>query len=389
MKLAVPVLHPARGYTLLTEGFELDMPLIRKLNELDIHEFWIEYPSTEQIKQYVSPAVFQQQSQMISVVADMFDAVHQDAYARIDFPHYRRTLQSLIESLVNDPTAASYIVEMGGRGLNDLRHCSEVCFLSVLLGLKLQGYLIQQRKRLRPSDARDVVSLGLGAMLHDIGKMALPEYVRNRYETSRDQADREWRKHPELGHKLVTGTVAPAAAGCVLHHHQHFDGSGFPTSIGEDGKPHGLIGEQIHVFPRIVCVANHFDRMRKLGDGRLQPRVRVLKEMLLGPIASRFDPVVLAALPLVVPAYPPGSVVILNNREQAVVLQWHPEAPCQPTVQVIPGDHELNSRRFAEPVRYDLRDRTDLLVAEVDGVDVLRDNFRLMLPPDASKQNAA
>ena len=105
MKLAVPVLHPQRGYTLLTEGFELDMPLIRKLIELDIHEFWIEYPGTQQIKQYVSPAVFQQQSQMISVVADMFDAVHQDAYAKIDFPHYRRTLQSFIESLVNDPRA--------------------------------------------------------------------------------------------------------------------------------------------------------------------------------------------------------------------------------------------------------------------------------------------
>jgi HD-GYP domain-containing protein (c-di-GMP phosphodiesterase class II) len=386
MRLALPLRHPLRGNTLLAEGFVLDEQLIAKLRSIGIREFWVEYPNTEQIKRYVSPAVLQQQNYVISTVAEVFDHVHRQAYAELDFANYRRTLQGLIESLVKDPTAASYIVELGGRHESDLRHSSEVCFLSLLLGLKLQGYLIQQRKRLLARDARNVISLGLGAMLHDIGMTALTAEVRDRYERFRDESDPQWKRHVTVGHKLVSGSVPASAAGVVLHHHQHFDGSGFPEIGKVDGKACGLRGEDIHVFARIVCVANHFDRLRQLGDGSMQPRVRVLKQMICSPLARRFDPVVLGALPLVVPAYPPGSLVTLSNGQRAVIANWHPEAPCQPTVQVI---HDFEQPgRDAPAVLYDLRLRCEITIIEHDGHDVSGDNFGLIPMLDQSR-NAA
>jgi len=390
MRLALPVLHPQRGSILLTEGYGLDDPLIRRLREMEVGDLWIEYPDTAQIKQYVSPAILNQQTRVIGMVADMFDSVHRDAHAEIGFIDYRKTIQGLIEALVSEPTAASYIVELGGGALNDLRHASEVCLLSVLLGLKLQGYLVQQRKRLLPKDARDVVSLGLGAMLHDIGISAMDPQIRMRWEQTRDERDPEWRAHVTLGHKMMSGAIPPASAGVILHHHQHYDGSGFPTSIGFDQKQRGLAGDDIHVFARIVCVANHFDRQRRPAYGPLQPRVRVLKSMLAGKMTSRFDPVVLASLPLVVPAYPPGSVVTLSNAERAVVTAWHPEAPCQPTVQILPDSTPrlLRSANLS-PLRHDLRDRTDLLVVEHEGHDVSRDNFRLIAPAGEAQKSAA
>jgi len=389
MKLALPVLHPSRGTMLLSEGFVLDALLIRRLAELEVRDIWVEYPDTAQIREYVSPAIMTQQSQMVGLVAEIFDAGRHDAYAQVEFAAYRKTIQGLIEELVSQPTAASYIVELGGPADSRLRHASEVCFISVLLGLKLQGYLVQQRKRLRPKDARDVVSLGLGAMLHDIGMLGLDEDVRNRYELTRDENDPEWRKHVVVGHKMISGSIAPAAAGVVLHHHQHFDGSGFPTSYGPDGRMRGLTGEDIHVFARIVCVANHFDRLRWASDGAVQPRVRVLKAMLAGALTSRFDPVILASLPLVVPAYPPGSLVTLNSGEQAVVVEWHAEAPCQPTVQIVIEQGNGAAPADAQPVRYDLRQRNDLLIVEHDGTDVRQDNFRLISSVADMQKNVA
>lgn len=389
MKLAVPVQHPQRGTMLLSEGFELDAALIRKLAELEIPHVWVVYPDTEQIKQYVSPSILHQQSQVISTVADLFDHLHRDAYAQLEFANYRKSIQGLIESLVAEPAAASYIVEMGGAGSNDLRHSSEVCFLSLLLGLKLQGYLIKQRKRLRPRDAKDVISLGLGAMLHDIGKTALdPQAIQRHLETG-DDSDPQWRQHTLLGHRMLSGTIPPAAAGVILHHHQYFDGSGFPTSPGIDGRPCGLRGDDIHVFARIVCVANIFDHLRHPhGDGN-QPRVRILKDMLTGPGTSRFDPVVLATLPLVVPAYPPGSIVRLSDGRWAVVVAWHPEAPCQPTVQPLAAHPAKMPRHATKPVQVDLRQATNLLVIEHDGIDVRHDNFRLIPPPEDTQKSAA
>ncbi len=388
MRLAVPVYHPLRGKVLLTEGFELEESIIRRLVELEIQHVWIEYPGFEQIKQYVSPTILNQQGQLVSLMAEALDSMHREAHAEIEFADYRKAIQCLIEDLVCDPTAAAYIVELGGSSDSDLRHASEVCFLSLLLGLKLQGYLIQQRKRLHPRDARDVVSLGLGAMLHDIGMMALDPAVRRQCKQNRDESNPEWRKHVKLGHKMLSGNIAPAAAGVVLHHHQHFDGSGFPTTIGVDGRPRGLVGEDIHVFARIVCVANHFDRLRRPENGVELPRVRVMRQMLSDPLVSRFDPIVLAALPLVVPAFPPGTVATLNNGERVVVVQWHPEAPCQPTVQVLQDAPLAAARNGAAPVRYDLRQRTDLLIVEHEGVDVRNDQFRL-ISSNASTSPAA
>jgi HD-GYP domain-containing protein (c-di-GMP phosphodiesterase class II) len=378
MQLAVPVLHPQRGTMLLTEGFVLNDVLIRKLRELEIHDIWIEYPGTEQIKQYVSPTILQQQSQLVEKVAEMFDPQRREAHAEVDFTNYRKTIQGLIESLVAEPLAASYIVELGGTAECELRHASEVCFLSVLLGLKLQGYLVQQRRRLRPSDARDVVSLGVGAALHDIGMTALPQDVRLRHEVSHDDSDPQWRQHVTRGHKMVSGNIPPAAAGIVLHHHQHFDGSGFPTNVGPDGRVRGLTGEEIHVFARIVCVANHFDRLRLPPNGVPQPRVRVLKQMLAGELTTRFDPVILATLPIVVPAFPPGSMVTLNSGDRAVVTQWHAEAPCQPTVQLLMASDDAEAKVNPESQQYDLRNCRDLQIVEHDGIDVRDDQFRLL-----------
>ena len=384
MQLALPVVHPQRGSKLLSEGYVLDNSVIVKLRQLLIRDIWIEYPGTEQIKQFVSPTILAQQSQVVELVADMFDPTRREAHAEMDFLHYRRAIQGMIECLVMEPAAASYIVELGGATSNGLRHASEVCFLSVLLGLKLQGYLVQQRKRLLPKDARDVVSLGLGAALHDVGMIGLEPEVRERFEQTYDDRDLQWRQHVNLGHKMISGSIPPAAAGIVLHHHQHFDGTGFPDTMGNDGRPRGLAGEDIHVFARIVCVANHFDRLRRLPGGNLQPRVRVLKQMLAGHFTPRFDPIILATLPVIAPAFPPGTQVTLSSGERAVVIAVHTEAPCQPTVQVLNVEEPWNAAEAAQADPIDLRQRPNLRIVEHENIDVSGDQFRLI--PAAHEQ---
>lgn len=378
MRLAVDIRHPERGTILLTEGYVLDEAMIRKLREMHIVEFWTHYPGTEQIQKYVSPTILRYQGRVITVLADMFDQLHQDAHVHLEYPLYKRTLRDLIESLVAEPTAASFVCEPTGASSNELRHSSAVCFLSLLMGLKLQGYLVNQRKRLSPTHAKNVVSLGLGAMLHDIGKTALPIEVRERYEQTRDESDPEYQSHVALGHKMITGAVPPAAAGVVLLHHRYFNGKGFPATYDTAPNIGELAGEEIHVFARIVSVANAYDRLRYLGDGTVQPRVRVLRAMLTKPSVARFDPVILGALLQVAPAYPPGSMVTLNSGDKAIVMDWHHDAPCQPSVQLVSGDHVNSRDRLRSIAAIDLRRRADLLIVEHEGIDVAHDNFKLI-----------
>src|SRR5262245_65031609 len=121
MKLALPVLHPQRGTMLLSEGYVLEPLLIRRLGELEVRDIWVDFPDTEQIRQYISPVIMHEHGQMVGTVAELFDSGKHDAFAEVEFADYRKTIQGLIEELVSEPTAASYIVEMGGSADSRLR----------------------------------------------------------------------------------------------------------------------------------------------------------------------------------------------------------------------------------------------------------------------------
>ncbi|HEX5631059.1 MAG TPA: HD domain-containing phosphohydrolase [Acidimicrobiia bacterium] len=95
----------------------------------------------------------------------------------------------------------------------------------------------------------------LGALLHDIGKLGVPEAVLwkpaglNRIEWG------EIRSHPEAGHRLVADVVPRDVAACVLYHHERVDASGYPYGIGLTTLPLGV---------RIVQVADAYDAMTSM-----------------------------------------------------------------------------------------------------------------------------
>ena len=84
--------------------------------------------------------------------------------------------------------------------------------------------------RLDPRHARDVMNLGLGALLHDIGKIQLPAELRDE-QFSPDQARRRpsGRPTPTKGFEMIRGKLEPSASQVALHHHQRWDGEGFPA----------------------------------------------------------------------------------------------------------------------------------------------------------------
>ncbi len=261
---------------------------------------------------------------------------------------------------------------------NDLlRHSSAVTYLALLMGLKLENYLVRQRRHVPAGRAKDVANLGLGAMLHDLGVPKLPEDVRERYAQHGDDQDPGWREHPAIGFELVRGSIDPTVAAVVLHHHQRMDGSGY---AGADFPV--LSGESIHIYARIVAVADQFDRLRRPPNLPAQPAVFALRTMQLPSIAAQFDPQVLAALHKVVPAFAPGSAVVLNDGRCAVVREPHPEQPCRPMLQLIDRLDQLdNPDVILDGPTLDLREcAPSIFVQHCDGQDVGAFNF--ILPED-------
>ena len=172
---------------------------------------------------------------------------------------------------------------------------------------------------------------------------------------------------------MVRDQIEPSAAAVILHHHQAFDGTGFPTR-GEEGEKSPK-GQEIHVFARIVAGADRFVRLQRTGgpNGAAIPTVRALKLIQEPAHASKIDPMVLKAIFNVVPAYAPGTIVTLSNGHECVVTQWSPENPCRPVVETL-----VPQGRDDEPEVFDLRQRSELAVVRAEGHAVADDNFTPM-----------
>jgi hypothetical protein len=244
------------------------------------------------------------------------------------------------------------------------------------MGLKLQAYIVSQRSRLNPRQAMNVVSLGVGAMLHDIGMLRLDSAVVERWAKSGDESDEAWREHVRLGYETVRETVGPSAASIVLNHHQRFDGTGFPARLEADGEERAQRGDQIPVFARIVAAADIYDRLRNPPDGSdSRSPAEALHAMRTTHLADWIDPMIFKALISVAPPYPPGVIVELSDSSTGVVTGWSPAEPFRPTVRLIPDPTARFTSTTIDAETVDLRERQDLHVAVADERDVAAFNL--------------
>ncbi len=286
--------------------------------------------------------------------------------------HYRTVVEDLIHAILQSVPGLPFMSVLTGVEDALLRHCSEVCVLGLMLGLRLDSYLVEQRKRrMNSRSAKDVVNLGLGCMLHDLGELQLPENLReSRCAIDADpNADEKWRRHTELGYIALCAQVDASAATIALNHHQHFDGSGFPRATGSDNPQ---AGSDIHVFARIAMAADTFHHQLR-RSGIPQPTVSALWHIQHTPTCAWFDPVVLQALLEIIHPFVPGMVVALSDRRHAVVTRTFEDAPCYPEVQIIESENPIaacSNRRAPEVVNLSTHPR--LHIQSVDGADVTR-----------------
>ena len=131
-------------------------------------------------------------------------------------------------------------------------------------------------------------AIRVGGPLHDVGKLAVSEEIlRKRGPLDPDEVI-EIRKHPVTGAKMLGGIRSlRVGMDCVLHHHERWDG---------DGYPYGLAGAAIPIEARIVSVADAFDAMISDRPYRsAMPREAALAEV-DRCAGSQFDPKVASAL---------------------------------------------------------------------------------------------
>ncbi|HYU21127.1 MAG TPA: HD-GYP domain-containing protein [Chloroflexota bacterium] len=156
-------------------------------------------------------------------------------------------------------------------------HCLHVAEYSRILGARL---LDNDRDQLR--------QLECGALLHDIGKIAIPDAILRKAGPLEEQEWQVMRRHPELGCQMLEGIdFLEEALPIVRHHHERHDGEGYPD---------GLKGDAIPIGARIFAVADAFDAMTSDRHYRRARSVDHAVSELKRHSATQFDPQVIEVL---------------------------------------------------------------------------------------------
>lgn len=137
-------------------------------------------------------------------------------------------------------------------------------------------------------EREQIEDLEFGAILHDIGKIYIPESVLQKEGKLSDEEMEDMRKHPEVGAHMIKDIpyLAPAAP-MVLYHHERWDGEGYPE---------GLSGEQIPMGARVLAVADAFDAMTSNRPYRSALPAEVAYQEILNCSGAQFDPQVVDAM---------------------------------------------------------------------------------------------
>lgn len=181
-------------------------------------------------------------------------------------------------------------------------HSVAVCALMIALARQLN----------LPEEA--VRDAGLAGLLHDLGKMGIPDKILNKPGKLTDEEFVTIKSHPEIGAKvLMEGSdVSAMVMDVVLHHHEKMDGTGYP---------HGLKGEHISLYAKMGAVCDVYDaitsdRPYKKGWSPAES-IRKMAEWSKG----HFDEMVFQAFVKTVGIYPTGSLVKLESGRLGIVVE--------------------------------------------------------------------
>jgi putative nucleotidyltransferase with HDIG domain len=151
---------------------------------------------------------------------------------------------------------------------------------------RITGYTMVLASELGVTE-EEMFHMERGALLHDIGKVAIPDRILHKAGPLTESEWEEIRKHPVIGHRMCSRIAfLEGASKIVLHHHERWDGKGYP---------HGLAGEEIPLGARVFAVVDAFDAMTTNRPYRAAAGYAAALDELRTHAGTQFDPTVVEA----------------------------------------------------------------------------------------------
>jgi putative nucleotidyltransferase with HDIG domain len=221
--------------------------------------------------------------------------------------------RALTEKIVNqEEVCIRLLTEAAGDKVS--MHAVNVAVISLLMG-RAFGF-----------SEGDLVDLGTGALLHDIGKLEMPLRLRHRDESFTASEQRDYEEHVAQGLALARRMgLSPGATLVVAQHHEHADGTGFPLHLNSD---------RMTPAARIVALVNRYDNLCNPYFLAKAVTPHEALSQLFAQGKTKYETSILSSFIKMMGVYPPGSTVQLTDDRYAIVVAVNSSRPLKPRVLI-------------------------------------------------------
>ena len=341
--------YAENGTVLVGSGVELTQRMIDRLTQMNVTNLYIQDSRTADI-QVEAPVSEATRREAMGLINDAFRASSntpqkwQNMFADRQFGRQiRQVLSQVQDELKGKNAAMNLLADACAFDHYIFAHSFNVMLYSTALALK--------------SDfgEKELLEIGIGAMLHDIGKMSIPDEVLKKPGRLTEEEFHVMKKHTEIGFEMLRRQeeIPLLAAHCAFQHHERLDGTGYPRGLKEG---------EIHPYAKLMAVCDVFDALTTHRVYRAPMLPHVAMEMLYTGAGTLFDKGFVERFRDTIALYPLGLSVVLNTKESGVVVDYNKGTPSRPVVRILYDEHG----QPVEPFEYDLSKRLHLMIVSCD-----------------------
>lgn len=224
--------------------------------------------------------------------------------------------KSLVLDILSNDEILINLIDLKNYDNYTYRHSLCVAILSITTGISLQ------------LNEHMLTELGICALLHDIGKMTLPIEIINKPDLLTPEEFEKIKQHPVVAVEKLKkiSFVSQTILDGILSHHEKFDGTGYP---------HGLKGDEIPLYGKILAIADVYDALTSTRSYRRACFPNEAIEYVMGCADVHFDFNILKAFLKNIAAFPNGTFVSLSNGNIAIVVKNLQINPLRPIIRII------------------------------------------------------
>lgn len=346
--LAKPI-YNERGKVLVNSGVKLDHHLIRRLSDFGISYVYLEDKNTKDvmITQTISDQLHWEAMNTIEQSFQEFKKADSSSISMVmekSAPTFKKLISRVLEELKNHTELFSMMSDVYLYDNYIFAHSLNVTIYSLALGLELK------------LSSSQLEILGLGAIMHDVGKMGVPLEILMKPGKLTEEEYNIIKSHAESGFEMLrkVETMPLLVAHCAYQHHERLNGSGYPRGLKE---------EEIHLFGKIIAVADVFDAItsNRVYKEALLPHEAL--EILYTGSGRLYDAKIVEAFRKSIVLYPNGLGVLLSNGEKGVVCRQNKGMNERPVVRIL----EKNEIEII-PYDLDLREHLSIIIVECDTI---------------------